>query len=114
MNQTRDSILIFAPGTNGQEPPSEVRRGIGSLVAPAINRASEVAVDTLKSNIQAFLRQLDDVLSAAPPNVGGMEIDQVEFHAQVDSQGNVGIASFIGAQLTVQGGISFVLRKRRE
>jgi hypothetical protein len=37
MNAGSESIMISSPNGGGQEPPAEVRRGIGSLFAPAIN-----------------------------------------------------------------------------
>jgi hypothetical protein len=111
-----ESILIFSPPAEAEDaeraPSGEVRRGLGNLLKPLAGKVSEVAVDTLQQNVQAFLRRMDQILQSAPAQIGGLALDEVEIHAQLDGQGNVGISSFAGGQVAMQSGIRFVLRKR--
>jgi hypothetical protein len=111
MNDKADYILIFAGGEVASPPP-DVRRGLGNAMKTATANASEVAVSTLQENMRRFLSSLDTIISAAPKDVGGFVLDEVEICAQIDSKGNVGIYGIAGAEVSAQGGIKFVLRKK--
>jgi hypothetical protein len=78
----------------------------------AAARGYEITVSTLQENMSRFLRGLDAIISAAPKEVGGLALDEVEIHAQIDGKGNVGMSGIAGAELVAQGGIKFVLRKK--
>ncbi|MEA1894509.1 MAG: hypothetical protein U9N36_04745 [Euryarchaeota archaeon] len=111
MNDKKDSILIFTGGEATTSPP-DVRRGLGGAVKTTTAKASEVAVSTLQENMRLFLESLDTIISASPKDVGGLVLDEVEICAQIDSKGNIGIFSIAGAEVSAQGGIKFVLRKK--
>ena len=111
MNNNADYILIFASGEVAA-PPHDARRGLGGAMKTATTKASEVAVSTLKENMRLFLESLDTIISASPKDVGGLVLDEVEIYAQIDSKGNVGISGIAGAEVSAQGGIKFVLRKK--
>ncbi len=108
MDDNADRILIF---TGGEVSP-DVRRGLGDSLKSAAVQASEVAVSTVQGNLCHFLSSLDTILSASPTEIGGLMLDEVEIHAQIDSKGSVGISGVVGAQVAVQGGIKLVLRKK--
>jgi hypothetical protein len=95
MGNNADRILIF---TGGDVSP-EVRRGLGSALKNAAAQASEVAVSTLQENLRRFLSSLDTILSNSPKEVGGLALDEVEIHVQIDSKGNVGISALAGAEV---------------
>ena len=111
MSDNKDHILIFTGGEATTSPP-EVRRGLGGVMKTATAKASEVAVSTLQENMRLFLECLDTIISASPKDVGGLVLDEVEICAQIDSKGNVGIYGIAGAEVSAQGGIKFVLRKK--
>jgi len=111
VSDSSGSILIFITGESAASP-SEVRRGLGDAIKGAAAKASEVAVTTLQENMRRFLSSLDTVISASPKDVGGLTLDEVEIHAQIDGKGNVGISGIGGAEFAAQGGIKFVLRKK--
>ena len=111
MNDKADYILIFAGGEVAVPPP-DVRRGLGNAMKTATAKASEIAVSTLQENMRRFLESLDTIISASPKDVGGLMLDEVEICAQIDSKGNVGISGIAGAEVSAQGGIKFVLRKK--
>jgi hypothetical protein len=112
VNDNADHILIFA-GDETAAPPPDVRRGLGGAMKTATAKASEVAVSTLQENMRLFLKSLDTIINESPKDVGGLTLDEVEICAQIDSKGNVGISSIVGAEVSAQGGIKFVLRKKR-
>lgn len=111
MSDNADYILIFAGGEASVSPP-DVRRGLGGAMKTAATKASEVAVSTLQENMRLFLSNLDTIISASPKDVGGLTLDEVEIHAQIDGKGNIGISGIAGAEFAAQGGIKFVLRKK--
>lgn len=104
-----ETILVFSNTASAAET-SPTRRGL-PLRANELSAASTVAVNTLQENMRRFLGGLDSVMSASPKEVGGLALDEIEVHVQIDATGNVGIFG-LGAELAAQGGITFVLRKR--
>ena len=112
VSDNKDHILIFT-GDETTAPPTDVRRGLGDAMKTATAKASEVAVSTMQENMRSFLSSLDTIISAAPDDIGGLALDEVEICTQIDSKGNVGISSIAGAEVSAQGGIKFVLRKKR-
>lgn len=111
MTDNSDCIMIFTTGES-PSPSPDVRRGLGDAMKSVATKASEVAVSTLQENMRRFLTSLDTIMSASPKDVGGLTLDVVEVQAQIDGKGNVGISGIAGAELAVQGGIKFVLRKK--
>jgi len=113
MADTPDCILIYiADADEAALTPTGARRGLGDKVTGAAAKASEVSVSTLQENMRRFLSGLDSIISTSPKSIGGLTLDEVEIHAQIDSRGNVGICGFAGAEVAAQGGIRFVLRKK--
>lgn len=112
MSNITDSILIFT--TNQIKAPSsgEAKRGLKKAIKNTMEQAAEVTVGTLQENIRQFVSSLDMIISTSPKEVGGLTLDEIEIHANIDSKGNVGIASIVGAEFAAQGGIKFVLRKK--
>lgn len=88
------------------------RRGPEKALHNASSKAQAVTVAALRENTRRFLTALDTVLRAAPKDIGGMALEEVEIHAQLDSKGNLGILGILGLETAVQGGIKFVLRKK--
>jgi hypothetical protein len=111
VNDNADYILIFTGDEKAVSAPS-IRRGFGDVMKSATAKATEVTVSTLQENMRRFLSNLDAIISAAPKDVGGLALDEVEIHAQIDGKGNVGISSIAGVEFAAQGGIKFVLRKK--
>ncbi len=105
-----DTLFIF---TDTQpEPSGPVMRGLKETLQQATTKAQAVAVTTLQDNMCRFLNSLDAILKASPKEVGGLTLDEVEIHVQIDGKGNVGIQGIVGAESTTQAGIKFVLRKK--
>ena len=111
VNDKADHILIFAVA-EVVAPPPDARRGLDGAMKTATAKVSEVAVSTLQENMRIFLESLDTIISASPKDVGGLVLDEVEICAQIDSKGNVGIYGIAGAEVSAQGSIKFVLRKK--
>lgn len=78
----------------------------------AASLGTEIAVEVLQENIKAFISGLDSILSSSPKNIGGLELDEIEIHANIDGKGNIGIVGIGGAEISAQGGIKFILRKK--
>ncbi len=106
-----DTLLIFID--ESEEPASsDVTRGLESAMQSAASRVSAVAVATVRDNLRSFLTGLDAVLNGAPKEVGGLTLDEVEIHAQIDGKGNIGLTGLAGTEIATQSGIKFVLRKK--
>jgi len=104
-------ITVFSV-PEGEGSPTGARRGLGDFANASTVKASQVAVSTLQASMQGFLAQLGAILSTAPQDIGGMTLDEVQIHAQIDGEGNVGIAGIFGAKVSLEGGMKFVLRKK--
>ncbi|MFC2155052.1 hypothetical protein ACFLRB_00995 [Acidobacteriota bacterium] len=111
MNEESDFITIFA-GDEPETPSPAVTRGIGDSAKTAAAKVSRVAIAALQDNFRRFFESLNTIIGAAPEDVGGLTLDEVEIHAQVDSKSNIGIFGVASAEMSVQGGIKFVLRKK--
>lgn len=111
LNDKAGCILIFSGGQVDVSSP-DVRRGLGDAVKVGALRASEVAASTLQENMGWFLSSLDTVIGGSPKQIGGLILDEVEIHAQIDGKGNVGISGIAGTEFAAQTGIKFVLRKK--
>jgi len=111
MPDKSDSIQIFT-GVDSVIASPDVRRGLRESIEGVASKVSDVAVSTLQENMRRFLTSLDTIMSASPKDVGGLTLDEVEIHAQIDGKGNVGISGVAGAEFAAQGGIKFVLRKK--
>lgn len=109
MKQKIDSIIIFS---GEGDTPASVRRGLGEAIKKVATQPFEIAISTLQENMCRFLKGLDAVISASPSTVGGLTLEEVEVHAQIDGKGNVGLAGIVGAEFAAQGGLKFVLRKK--
>ena len=106
-----ETMLVF--GIEREEDSlDEARRGLGQFAKDVAHRVSKVTVSTLQKNMQRFLQNVDFILTTSPKEIGGLTLDEIEIHAQIDSKGSIGLASVVGAEVTLQGGIKFVLRKK--
>lgn len=112
MSGDPDYMLIFTDGV-AAVLPSEGRRGLGDVIKNTAAKASEVTVSTLQANMCRFLSSLDTIISTSPKEVGGLTLDEVEVHAQIDSKGNIGISAIAGGEVAAHGGIKLVLRKKK-
>lgn len=112
MSNTADSILIFTSNEPTVPSSGEAPRGSQSVIKNATNWFTEVTVNTLQENMCQFLSNLDQIISTSPKEVGGLTLDEVEIHVQIDGKGNIGITGIVSSELAAQGGIKFVLRKK--
>jgi len=99
-----NAILIFSDSAEDASAP--VTRGLSGAMKKAAALPIEVAVSTPHENLRHFLNSLDAIVSASPGTVGGMTLEEVEVHAQIDGKGNVGLAGIVGAEYAAQGGSS--------
>ncbi|MHB1024382.1 MAG: Pepco domain-containing protein [Desulfobacteria bacterium] len=111
MSDNNDSIIIFTGGELAA-PSAGVRRGLRNGIEATATKASGIAVSTLQENMRRFLSSLDTIIGSSPKDVGGLTLDEVEIHVQIDGKGNVGISGIVEAEFAAQGGIKFVLRKK--
>jgi hypothetical protein len=111
MDSNDDQILIF---TNYREKKVKkaTRDGSRSPIKKTKEVFEAVTVDTLKNNIHLFLANLDTVITESPKDIGGLALDTVEIHAQIDGKGKIGITGIFGGEFGAQGGIKFVLKKK--
>lgn len=112
MSDKEESIWIFSTGDFTSTTP-EARRGLRERIESAAATASKVTVRTLQENMGRFLQSLDTIISASPQEVGGLSLDEIEIQAQIDGKGNVGLSGIASAEIAAQGGLKFVLRKKR-
>jgi hypothetical protein len=107
-----DHILIFS-ASETTAPSPEIRRGLRETVQAATGEVSEVAVSTLQGNLRGFLHHIDAIIGESPKEVGGLALEQIELHVQIDGKGNVGLLGIAKAEIATQGGIKLVLKKKR-
>jgi hypothetical protein len=72
---------------------------------------AKVAVNKLQTNMVQFIENIGSIIDSTPKEVGGLTLDEIEIHANIDSKGNVGLLGIFSAELAMQGGIKFVLRR---
>jgi len=112
MPEKKEYLYIFTADVPVRAPAGGGRRGIHDVVEKARERGVKTALSTIQNNMRGFLEGLDQIITASPHDVGGLALDEIEVHAQIDAKGNVGIAGLLGAEVATQGGIKFVLRKK--
>ena len=105
-------IYIFSAAAPAVEPAAAQRSSRRGIIKVAKEQGVKAAVSTIQENMRGFLQGLDEIISASPTAVGGLTLDEIEIHAQIDGKGNVGISGIVGAEIAMQGGIKFVLRKK--
>jgi hypothetical protein len=108
MNNESNSIMIFTSDKPEKQEEYEVTRGPEKHFYNTIS----TTVNGLQKNMNKFLKSLDTILKNSPQEVGGLKLDEVEINAQIDGKGNIGIAGILGAEVSTQGGIKIVLRKK--
>lgn len=114
METKPDTILIFTSDTLASESKNEVTRsrGINNIIMNSSQKLAEVTVKTMQDNMCQFIKNLDTIMASSPKEVGGLTLDEIEIHANIDSKGNISIAGIISAEMAIQGGIKFILRKK--
>jgi hypothetical protein len=114
MKNVTESILIFTnePLTSSSE--NETKRGVKTKIKSVSSQIAYVAVNELEKNMSQFLNNLNTIISNSPKEVGGLALDEIEIHANIDSKGNISLLGILGAELVVQGGIKFVLRRKMQ
>jgi hypothetical protein len=105
-------LYVFTAEGPARTAEGTGRRGIHDIAAKAADRGVKIALGTLQNNMRHFLEALDSIVTGSPREVGGLALEEIEVHAQIDGKGNVGIAGWLGAEAALQGGVKFVLRKR--
>ncbi|HSH05799.1 MAG TPA: hypothetical protein VLL52_24995 [Anaerolineae bacterium] len=73
---------------------------------------SNLNVETLGNNIDAFLEQLALVLPKAPPDMSGLELDAFEVTAAITNEGTLALLG-LDKELGNVGSIKFVFRRAR-
>ncbi|GEM_PF-6095431 len=114
MEKTPETILIFTNDALTGESKNEVTRsrGINNMIMNSSQKIAEVAVEEMQIKMSQFIKNLDKIMASSPKEVGGLTLDEIEIHANIDSKGNIGITGIFGAELAMQGGIKFILRKK--
>ncbi len=111
MAENADEHILVLTGLSDQPEAERVERGLGDRV---LKRAvSAVSVSALKDNMQAFFRQLQEIVGPGKETIGAFELSQIEVTAQVTGDGKVCLLG-TGAKIEVQGGIKFVLKRTLE
>ena len=105
-----DQILILT----GLSEQAEVERAERGFVDRILEKGvSAVSVSALKENMQAFFRQLQEIIEPGKETIGAFELSQIEVTAQVTGDGQVCLLG-TGAKIEVQGGIKFVLNRTKK
>lgn len=113
MPEEKEYLYIFTTDVPVRAPAGAARRGVHEAVEKMRASGVRTALSTIQDNMRGFLESLDKIITASPHDVGGLALEEVEVHAQIDGKGNVGIAGLLGAEVATQGGIKFVLRRKR-
>ena len=101
--QHADEILVFTTlprTTQFMDEESREERGPVSL-----------KVEALQANIDQFLDKVDRLVRSCPEHVGEFRLDEVEIHAEINGEGQVGLLG-TGVSVGATAGITFVLSKR--
>ena len=80
--------------------------------ALSISPIKAVSVSALKQNMKQFFDQLQEILDSGREKIGQFEIDQVEISAQITAGGEVCLLGS-GVKVGAQGGIKFVLKRKK-
>ena len=106
-----DEILIL--GISSRSGQTETMRG--GLIASKLSDITEVEVSHLQKQINAFLKQLDLVLSDTPEKVGSFNLTEFEITAGivVQGKGQIGLAILGAVELSGQAnaGIKYVFKR---
>jgi hypothetical protein len=113
MPEDKGYVYIFTADGPASAPNCRSTRGIREAAEAARERGVKAAITTIQANMRGFLEGLGRIIEASPHDIGGLSLDEIEIHAQIDGKGNVGIAGLLGAEVAAQSGIKFVLRKQR-
>ena len=113
MPEEKGYMYIFTAGGPVPARPGRSVRGLREVAETARERGVKAAITTIQDNMRCFLEGLGKIIEASPHDIGGLALDEIEVHAQIDGKGNVGIAGLLGAEVVAQSGIKFVLRKQR-
>ena len=111
MNNDAEMITIFSIPTTAEEQRG-AQRGIRDLARSVSQGASQVAVSTIQDNLQRFVHAIDGMFETLPKKVGGLALEKVEIHAEIDGKGNIGISAIGGAQIAAKSGIKLILSRQ--
>ena len=103
---SHDVVLITNPIT---EPNANVMRGDRQSKVKAV----EVSIESLTRNTKVFLSQINHILSEDEPDENSRyEMEKVEISASITSSGKLAILGN-GIELSGQGGVKFVLKRKK-
>ncbi|NIP53378.1 MAG: hypothetical protein GWN67_14575 [Phycisphaerae bacterium] len=111
MAENADEHILVLTGFSDQPEAGRVERGFTDRVLK--RGVSAVSVSALKENMQAFFRQLREIVGPGKEMIGAFELSQIEVTAQVTGEGKVCLLG-TGAKVEVQGGIKFVLNRTQQ
>ena len=78
------------------------------------NELVEVDAAALVGNFGATMKTLDAMLSAAPSQPGGLDLDEVEVALTISPDGRVAFVSDGGMPIRMSSSIKVTLRRRRD
>jgi hypothetical protein len=108
MNDNANEHILILTGLTDQPEAERAERGAGDRVLKRI--VNTVSVSALKENMQAFYRQLQEIIGPGKEKIGAFELSQIEVTAQITGDGKVCLLGS-GAKIEVQGGIKFILKR---
>lgn len=111
MVENGDERILILTGLSDQPETGRVERGLGDRILK--RGVNAVSVFTLKENMQAFFRQIQEIIGPGEKTIGVFELSQIEVTAQVTGDGKICLFGS-GAKIEVQGGIKFVLNRTRK
>ena len=111
MAENANEHIFVVTGLSDQPKADRTERGLGDRIFK--KGISAVSVSALKENMQAFFRQLQEIIGPGKETIGAFELSQIEVTAQVTGDGKVCLLG-TGAKIEVQGGIKFVLNRTQK
>jgi hypothetical protein len=105
-NPTNELLIVADPA--GHQPAGRAERGLSDTLAG--RGVSAVSTAMVKKNMQVFLGQLRDILDYGKERLGAFEVSRIEVSAQVGGDGRISLLGS-GVEISVQGGIKFVLNR---
>lgn len=107
-----ETIVLFYDELEKLPAGPVTRGGASDHITQAVAKATTLSTSLLKQNMALFMKSLGEILGAAPKEISGLVIDEVEIHALIDQKGNIGINGFIQSETQIEGGIKIILRKK--
>lgn len=106
MAESDNFIIVLTSAVEGRTDPN---RGFREITQNVIGLATQIPAEKLRSNFEAFVKNVLGLLNAVPEDQSGYKIEEIELSAEISSEGKVQLVGGLSAGM--KGGITFKLKR---